>query len=381
MKIFGIIAEFNPLHNGHSYLIEKARESGADFVVAVLSGALVQRGEFSYISKWARAKAAICCGVDLVVELPAIYSCAAAPYFAAGAIEILHKLGAVDSIVFGSESADLSLLEMAADAQNSNSGSESVRALLDGGASYAKAIGSSLNLPPNDILASSYLAALKKQNSSIGKIPIKRLAVMHDSDKQTDNFASASNIRNICEDNLDFANFLPSSSSKILQSEVNAGRTIDKKALFTAVTAAVLTKTPLELSEILDVSEGIEYRIIDACKYATDYDDLILKIKTKRYTLSRIRRILLYILIGIKKGVYQSEQCGAHILAIGKGGNEVLSACSKSFTLTSSAKQLEEIDSNYRYESIACDLSSLLYKTPTPRSQNYTNQIVKPTNN
>ncbi len=381
MRIFGIIVEFNPLHNGHTYLIDKTRAAGADLTVAVLSGALVQRGEFSYISKWARAKMAIERGVDLVIELPAIYSCAAAPYFAGGAIEILSKMGCVNALSFGSESGDISLLNEVSDKIVLDDENTELRGILESGASYAKAVGTLYNLPPNDILATNYIAAIKNQGSRIIPHPIKRVAVSHDSSMTSGDFSSASNIRLLADSEEDFGSFMPRGSFSILSEETENGRIIDKKALFIAITTAVLTKTPAELREILDISEGIEYRIIDACKRAESYDDLIFAIKTKRYTLSRIRRILLYILIGIKKGVYENEQCGARILAIGKGGEEILKAADKNFTLTSSAKVLEELDANYRYESIACDLFSLLCKTQTPRSQNYTNRIVKLTNN
>ncbi len=381
MKIFGIIAEFNPLHNGHRYLIEKTKAEGADLVVAVLSGALVQRGEFSYISKWARARSAIGCGVDLVLELPCVYSCASAPFFGGGAIEILHKMGCIDAISFGSESGDISLLNDVAAALANTSENEQIKALLKKGASYAKAAGSIHNLPPNDILATNYIAAINKQKSDILPIPIKRVAVSHDSLEVLDNFTSASNIRSSIENEQDFSAFLPKTASEIIDSELSAGRTIDKKALFIAITTTILTKSPEELREILDITEGLEYRIIDACKTAVDYDDLIFKIKSKRYTLSRIRRILLYILIGIKKGVYQSEQSGARILAIGRGGDKILNAADKSFKLTASAAELLKTDENYRYENIACDLFSMLCKNPYERAQNYTQQIIKLTNN
>ena len=299
VKIAGIIAEYNPFHNGHLYQIEKIKENGFDFVVVAMSSNFVQRGENAVIDKWARAKSALENGADLVLEIPTCYCLSPAEKYAFGGVSVLNNANIIDTLVFGSESDNLSVLQKFADEISEN---EQVNIFLkeslNKGEGYAYSLDkavervygkeySDILKNPNDVLAIEYLNAMKKTNASFSPTPIKREKVLHNAKRTVDNIASGSKIREMILKNEDFSNFVPNFESDTFKNFANIknGERIILNTLRNLKSEDFL--------KIPDVNEGLEQRIINAAKTAKNIDDFFEKAKTKRYTLSRIKRIVL----------------------------------------------------------------------------------------
>lgn len=219
MKVVGIVAEYNPFHNGHRYHIEEARKcTGADFVVVVMSGDFVQRGEPAVIDKYHRTEMALSQGADLVLELPAAFACASAEYFATGAVSLLHALGCVDTLCFGSECGHLDLLEEIADLfiQEPSEYKEYLKTALKSGYSFPAARDEALKeyfaedlvktaqiasvlSAPNNILGIEYIKALKVLGSSIRPVTITRMGQGYHETTFSDSFCSATALRRLLE--------------------------------------------------------------------------------------------------------------------------------------------------------------------------------------
>lgn len=308
-KIAAVICEYNPFHTGHAYHLAQTRSLGATHIVAVMSGSFVQRGEPAMFSKWARAKSALACGADLVLELPLPWCMSSAESFARGGVAIANGLGCVDLLSFGSELGEVSPLLQASRAAVSPLIQEKIRSLLSEGLSYPaareKAIQaqfgpdvSQLFQKPNNILAIEYCKALAQISSPIQPITISRAGAPHDAAEVLDNFgefASASCLRALLlkKDYEGVKRFIPEPVFSILLEEIHAGRApCSLAALERPILAALRNLSPEELAKLPDVSEGLEYRIASAARESTSLDQLFTKIKTKRYTHARIRRII-----------------------------------------------------------------------------------------
>ena len=213
MKITGVIAEFNPFHNGHKYLIEKIKEK-QDAVVCVMSGSFVQRGDVAVFDKWTRAEAAMHCGAALVIELPAVFATAPAERFASGATELIEKLGCVNEITFGSECGDIDTLINTAKILNNESDevSQEIKHHLSSGMGYPLAlqtafkgsVSQELLKNPNDILAIEYIKASLKRNSKILFSTMHRMEVNHSDETTKNGYASASTVRKMIKNNENF---------------------------------------------------------------------------------------------------------------------------------------------------------------------------------
>jgi len=339
MNIVGIITEHNPFHNGHLYHVRKAREEcAADLVVSVMSGHFLQRGEPALFNKWARAEMAVRGGVDLVVELPTAFSVRSASAFALGSISLLDRMGVVTHVCFGSEAGNTDMLWPAARvlACEPVKFKEILSTLLNTGLPYPAARAEALtrylaqqgvNLPeetfksPNNILGIEYLKALINTGSSIVPSAIKRFAAGYH-DREIDpvstgvdsanndsanngpaNIASATSIRerlisdNNCTDGI--AAVVPTTSLEVIKREIAGGRGpvfIDNydRVLF----YLLRTLSHEYLSLLNDVGEGLENRILEVSLAADSVRKLLQGVKTKRYTWTRIQRILSYILLG-----------------------------------------------------------------------------------
>ena len=334
MNIVGIITEHNPFHNGHLYHVRKAREEcEADLVISVMSGHFLQRGEPALFNKWARAEMAIRGGVDLVVELPTAFSVRSASAFALGSISLLDRMGVVTHVCFGSEAGNTDMLWPAARvlACEPVKFKEILSTLLNTGLPYPAARAEALtrylaqqgvNVPeetfksPNNILGIEYLKALINTGSSIVPAAIKRFAAgYHDREIGQDsagvdrannnqaNIASATSIRErlISDDNRTdgIAAVVPPASLEVIKREIARGQGpvfIDSydRILF----YLLRTLSPDYLSLLNDVGEGLENRILEISLAAESVRELLQGIKTKRYTWTRIQRILSYILLG-----------------------------------------------------------------------------------
>ena len=317
MKTAGIIAEYNPFHNGHKYHIEETRKlTGAEGVIAVMSGHFVQRGEYAICDKWSRAKMAICGGADLVVELPAVYSCQSAEYFAKGAVSILESLKC-DYLSFGTEADNTDeIIKIAEFLKNPD---ENVKNILEeklkNGASYPRALSDTLENnainTPNNVLAIEYI----KQIKNMKPVGVKRQGSLHDGK------GSASDIRTKISNNENADSLMPESSVEILKTSQMASRDTFEKLVF----YKLRTISAEQLRKIPDVNEGLENRILQMCHKATNLDELCCLIKTKRYTMARIRRILTNALLGITKEDIIKAPEYIRVVAMNKKGMQILS--------------------------------------------------------
>lgn len=299
MKVAGIIAEYNPFHNGHALLAYKAREAGATHVAAVMSGNFVQRGEPALMHHTVRTKAAIECGIDLVLQLPSVYAVSSAQSFAQAGVEILDGTGIVDWLVFGSECGDTEKITETAKLIYSDEIRPYISDELDKGITFAAARENALRKispecadiiqKPNNILGVEYAAALERINSNIMPVTFKRIGAEHDSDKSNGEIASASMVREFIKGRREFADFVPDKAEAIYW---NASIS-DIKLIENAILYKMKTTTAEALSLAPDVSEGIENRIINAAKEAKNLEELYYLAKTKRYTHARIRRIII----------------------------------------------------------------------------------------
>ena len=287
MKICGIVTEYNPFHNGHLYHIEQARKlSQCDVLIAVMSGNYVQRGQMAIIDKHTRAHFAVQNGVDIVLELPYIYATQSASKFAKGAIDIL-KMAKVDTICFGSETNNLVELQEIA---NTSINIDNLKELMNTGNSFPKAYGLlSSSMASNDILAVSYLKALKDTN--IKAISIQRTNNYHD--ETLTNIASAKAIRKAIYDHEDvsIATAMP----------ITYEQCVFLRQFFPLIKQKLLTSNINDLKNIFLFSEGIENHLIKQAKLAYDFDTFINNATTRRYTTSRICRCLIHMLNNITK--------------------------------------------------------------------------------
>lgn len=302
MKICGIICEYNPFHNGHAYLLEKAkRESGCDAVICVMSGNFTQRGEPALFDKYTRARHAVLAGADAVLELPTPFAVSPAEIFAKGAVKILNAIPAFDSLIFGGENDDPQFFLDAAKqtSEESREFKTALRAKLKEGISFTKArnealaetgkeqIARSLR-SPNNILGVEYQRALLAFGSDAKIIPVLRTGAEHTDTQMRKNFSSASAIRQAVRDGK--LRPIKQNVPPFVYKDIRERNSAENFQRFAHLTA--LTKSAEYFKNIIDCTEGLENRIKAFAKGAADYGELIGKATTKRYISSRIRRIL-----------------------------------------------------------------------------------------
>jgi len=285
MIVTGIIAEYNPFHNGHIYHINKAKDiTKADVMIGVISGNFTQRGEASIIDKFEKTNAALTNGLDLVVELPYIYTVQNASVFGSKSVEILNMLK-VNNIVFGSETNNLKELQKFAEY---NIEIDHLKEIMDKGMSFPKSYGLLAgSLYPNDILAISYLRAIK--NTNIKPISIQRTNSYHG--EEINNIASAKAIRLAIKNGNDYSSATP----------IKIDNPIYNDDLYPYLQKTLMTRSKEELKNIFLVSEGIENMLIKNSYLYNTYDEFINNSVSKRYTRSRINRICLNIMNNITK--------------------------------------------------------------------------------
>ncbi len=340
MKTVGIISEYNPFHNGHEYQIKKAKEiTGADFVIIIMSGNFTQQGNIAITNKFSRAQMAIHAGADLVLELPTIFATSNAETFAFGAINILDKLNIIDYLVFGTECNDILVLENIVTKLTNYKETidNKINDIIKDGICYTSAkdiaLKSILDLKeyeeiskPNNILAIEYLKALKTLNSNIKPIAIKRESASHNDYivNTLSNFSSATSIRNSIKINglESIKSFVPKSTYDIL----NNLNITSNENMFKLLRYKIMSLGKSKLKKIYDISEGLENKIYDSIIVASSYEDILKSVKSKRYTLSRIKRILIHILLDIYKEDYIKLQNTfyARILKINSNNKNIL---------------------------------------------------------
>lgn len=411
-KVVGIIAEYNPFHNGHSYHIQNTKaQTGADFVVAVMTGNFTQRGNTSVINKWEKAKMALNGDADLVIELPTIYSVSSAENFANGAVKILNELGIVDTISFGMEANDVSTLNNIANVLVNES--PEYKTILEHelgkGNSFPKARENALMMYLNDIkryanvvkgsnniLAIEYLKALKKQKSSIVPFGVKREKVYYNSTKIIDEYASATGIRNLLLHNQieEVRKVVPAKSYSILLNNLRQGTyVLDIIAYNDEIIYKLRSMTVKQIANLPDVSEGLEYLIKDVSNKTNNLIELINGIKSKRYTQTRIQRILLYALLGItKKDMEMSKKITPYIRVLGcsEKGKILLSQINSKAKVITSLKKYEVSNKNKRFcigkqkalnrmleiDKTATDIYTIGYKKDSKAGLDYTKGLI-----
>ena len=302
MKICGIICEYNPLHNGHVYLLNEAKKrSGCDAVVCVMSGEFTQRGEMAVLEKYTRAKHAVLAGADAVIELPVPFACAPAELFAKGAVKLLSSLPDLCMLAFGSEDGDKQAILNAAQktAEEESGFRASLKKYLKEGLSLTKARTQALSdageeaaaqtiASPNNILAVEYCKALSSFGCSADILPVRRIGAGYADETLLKNLSSATAIRKAVSENKWRAvrKNVPDFVYEDLKNAVSPA-VFQKLAL-----CAALKMPPEQMKKLTDCTEGLENRIKAFTKNTPDYDELIGKVTTKRYISSRIRRIL-----------------------------------------------------------------------------------------
>ncbi|MCR5508608.1 MAG: nucleotidyltransferase family protein [Lachnospiraceae bacterium] len=327
MKITAVIAEYNPIHNGHAGHIKKAKEeTGADYIVAVMSGDYVQRGAPAVISKYERAKEALLTGIDLVIELPSYYSSGSLEYFASGATALLQKLGIADFISFGSECGDIDMLKRAASFMplNEKRQDPTLPRQLSYGTNYSKAVNSSEGIPedvkavlatPNNLLAAAYINTAESFGLNCGFHTTKRTKDAYND--VSPGALSSSSIRAELLSSLEPASKVAGISARIpenafdsLLGYLGAYSPVSEDDLSLPVFLRIqdIIKTSLcrgddpadVLASYLDVSKGLSHKILNRYEHATSFTDLCRTLKSKDLNHARISRALLHIILGIR---------------------------------------------------------------------------------
>ncbi len=433
MKVLGIVVEYNPFHNGHIYHINQSKAvTGCDAVVCVMSGNFIQRGEPALINKFARTEIALANGVDLVIELPLPFAMSSAENFGFGSVKILDSIGIVDCISFGSEHGDITSLQSISNilANEPQEYKNELKNQLSLGLSFPTCRQNALqkyikNHPSmqgivdlstlletsNNILGIEYLKAINRLRSPIKPYTIKRVANQYNSSDFTGAISSATAIRNSikntyigCQKSLqtdtvqeclplsfNTVQAIPENTKIVIENELNSGRGPNSINRFENILLAILRLTTVDkIRETPGVSEGLEYRIKKAAEVSGNIDELLSNICTKRYTQTRIQRILFSLLAGItKKDMDLFMKYGgpqySRILGFNNVGRELLSRMKRCSSLpiitkssdykTSCNKLLTRM---LEIEAQSTDMYVLGYKEPTSRKagQEFTQNIV-----
>lgn len=407
-KVLGIIAEYNPFHNGHLYHLEQSKkQTGSTYTVAIMSGNFTQRGSTSIIDKWSKAQSAIENGIDLVIELPVLYATSSAENFAEGSIKILDSLKVVDYISFGSENNNIDILNKLADIlyQEPKEYKNLLSQELKKGLSYPKARENALmiylNNPkgyknilssPNNILGIEYLKALKKYRSNIKPVSIFRYGSNYNDIGYNENIASSTAIRNMIKNNSFeiISKLVPNSSYRILVQNIQSGHVVPDLSVFEKEIIYNLRKMHIsEISELPDVSEGLEYAIKNAANSCSNLYDFFNIIKSKRYTQTRIQRTLLYSLLGItKKDIAMSKRTQPYVRILGfnQRGQFLLSKIAKNnprLQIITSVKKFVDTNSNKNLKSMldkdifATNVYTIGYEYDSWSNLDYTKKLIK----
>ena len=382
MKIVGITAEYNPFHKGHRYHIEKTREAvDADCIIAVMSGNFTQRGEAAVMDKWTRSRIAAEEGVDLVVELPFLYACNRGEFFAQGAIDILQGLG-VTHISFGSESGDLDALQTLAEdmVYQKDALAEGRIHFMKKGLSFAKSLQlaservlgkdrTELMTQPNNILALEYLKRMlywEKQGHPMEAVTVQRHGSGYFEKEPKTGYAGASAIRRMLEHDVAGArNYVPESvHAKLASAHVPAAM---EKEQFRLLRYELIRSGAEELSEIYCMGEGLENKLKKEIIPAGGMQDFLSAVVSKRYTEAAIRRLLLYVLLGIK-GPDPLGKPYARVLAVGDRGRKWLRHLKKAellqmpviTNLNKDGQAVEAAGKMLEYDCLASDFYNLI---------------------
>lgn len=406
-KVLGIIGEYNPFHNGHLYHLEESKKmTSSNYTVAIISGNFTQRGSTAIIDKWSRTEMALKNGIDLVIELPLLYSISSAENFADGAIKILDSLKVVDYLSFGAETSNVDILDYFADilykeplkyksylSDELKKGLSFPKARENALAAYLEENKEFLNIlsTPNNILGIEYIKALKRHKSDISPISIARFEAGYNDVTYSGNIASATAIRNITKNgNFDvLRKLLPTSSYSILMDNIKQGHIVPDLSAFEKQIIYNLRSMYIdEIAELAEVSEGLEYALKTAADSCNTLEELLDKLKSKRYTSTRIQRILLYSLLNItKKDVELSKKTTPYIRVLGLNNrgkfliSEIANANPKLEIITS-VKRFVDQSTNRNLKTMikkdiwATDVYTLAYQFDSYSNLDFTKKII-----
>lgn len=375
MKKVGIIAEYNPFHNGHIYHLDKTKKMFPDsYLILILIGNFTQRGDVSIINKWDKTSIALEYGYDLVVELPFNISTSSANYYAKGAIELLDKLKC-DYLVFGSESNNVDMLkEVVNITKNNNNYENKIKKYLDKGYNYPKSCSlalkdiSSITIDkPNDVLALEYVRSIDELNSNIKPVSIKRTNSYHEEDILS-SITSASSIRKNINNKDIIKNVMPTTS-------LDKIKNISLNDYFNYIKYEIITNN--NLNEILDVDEGIENKLKKEILNSNNIDELITRIKSKRYSYNRLKRMLLHILCKTKKD-YDTNIKYIRVLGLSKNGKKLLKEIKNSIDIPIITKYKKEYNNLFKDDIKAAKIYSLI--TDYDYNEEFKTSIIKETN-
>ncbi len=381
MKVAGIVSEFNPFHSGHGYLIKKTKALLGDnsAVICVMSGNFVQRGDCAVLPKHARAEAAVLCGADLIIELPLPYVLSSAEIFAHGAVSILHSLGVVTHLAFGSEAGDISPLFALSDILASEDALELMTKKLRTGSSYAAArqyaadrlapqLAPALK-SPNNLLGIEYISSIKRLCADIDLLTVPRAAVGHDSMAYSGFFASATLIREMLLTGENADRFIPPEAAPVLSREIQNGRApVSISQIEQAVISRLRMMDERAYSSLPGASEGLGLRLMRYAKTEPSLALIAEKCKTKRYAMSRIRRLILCAALGIDFEVGLTTPPYIRLLAANETGLSLLRQIARLselpvITKTAHAKNKDlEARRLFEFEASSTDLYSLAFR-------------------
>ena len=397
MRIAGIIAEYDPFHNGHAAHIANTRaENGgnATHIVAVISGSFTQRGEPALLSKFRRAEMALACGADLVLELPLPWAMAPAEHFAAGGVAVLNAMGCIDLLSFGSECGDTTALKHLADLSNNPHYLSALKNELEKGIPYAaagqKAASTILGAEvakhlasPNNTLGIEYMRAIAAQGVDWDVFTLQRRGALHGEMVAKDAFASASMLRSMVrENNMNFLTaYMPQDAVFILLSTHQRGEvTTHISRLEHALMAHLRRLSVEEYSHLPWLSEGLENRLYRESRTATDYTSLLNAVKTRRYPMARLRRLLWASLIGLTATDTTGLPPYIRVLGMNERGREILATASPTLPIVTRTAQISELDERakriFALECAATDLHALAMKTPLPCGTDHTTKLI-----
>ena len=354
MKAAGIVVEYNPFHNGHLHHARSAKESsGADILIAVMSGQFLQRGEPAFADKWKRTEMALANGVDLVIELPYVYATAQASDFARGAITLLDAIGS-ESFCFGSEQGEIKPFLKSRELLNKQNlfYQQKIHEGVQSGISYPKALKEAYQAvtggqegfadltKPNNILGYHYIEAGERISSSMRPLTIQRIgADYHDPITEGLSIASATGIRKAFFEGgslEELSLHLPAYSLEALQSFAKEnGRFGSWEAFYPLLRYTILRERPENLSRFAEVTEGIENLIYEAARKEHDFESFIARVKSKRFTRTRIQRMLTHIFTGFTWEQLRSFEQPSYLRLLGmtQKGRQYLHAQKKNISL------------------------------------------------
>jgi predicted nucleotidyltransferase len=355
MKATGVVVEYNPFHNGHMHhLNETKRKSGADLVIACMSGHFLQRGEPALASKWARTKMALSAGVDMIIELPYSFATQHAETFAKGSITLLHEIGC-ESFCFGSEDGEIDSFEDTVKLIHDNEHiyNSSIKHYVNEGLSYPAALSKAFNdlegnknmidlSKPNNILGYHYMEARNEVAPNLKAFTITReSAGYHDEHFSSPSIASATSIRkNLFDPDKEESvinRYMPVTTLNILDEyRKEFGGYHRWESYWSLLQYKIISSSPSQLREIYEIEEGIENRIIECAKAAFSFEDFMSRLKTKRYTWTRLQRMALHILTNTTKEEMNKTAAGPayiRLLGMNRIGQDFLNTRKKSLNL------------------------------------------------